>query len=219
MPDMMLKLIIKDIRGYWRFIIFWIFLPGILWISIFLVPLFPPRGIIIFCAGAIVAAISYFTFSEKKQRLETLVCSLPVPRRSVVMARYLLSLFIMIFGIMLFYCAIYTSYIIHAKPLADFNDIYGLNALFIVLLVTTVSASIILPAIYKFRIMGMIFTLPVAFNAGMYLALSIFRFSDIPYLELSDGNLLKIIMTGFVMLAAPVISLNISLKLYEIKDL
>ncbi len=217
---MILNLILKDIRGYWRFIIFNIFLPAILWLSILTIPSFPPLGNFIFCTAAVVAAISYFTFSEKKQKLETLICSLPVSRKSVVAARYLFALCIAVFGTILLYFAVYASYLIYSKPFFEFHTFYNLKSLFISIVIISVSVSCFFPFTYKFRIMGMIFTLPIGFTLGMRSTISVFRFDErtyVPYFLKSD--LMTIIIITLVVVVLIIISVMISIKLFEQKDL
>jgi hypothetical protein len=217
---MILNLILKDIRGYWRYIIFYIFLPATLWISILIIPHFPARGNIIFSTAAIVAAISYFAFSEKKQKLETLICSLPVSRRSFVIARYLFALCIAICGFVILYFASYATYLIYSKPVSEFFQTYNLKSFFIALYVISVSVSFFFPFIYKYRITGMIFTLPIGFTLGMHSMVLIFKFTKQSYLPyFSDADFIKVIIIAPIILIMPIISAMISMKLYEWKDL
>jgi len=217
---MLFNLILKDIRGYWRFIIFNIFLPAILWLSILTIPSFPPLGSFIFCTAAIVAAISYFTFSEKKQKLETLVCSLPVSRKSLVAARYLFALCIAVFGIILLYFAVYVTYLIYSKPVSEFYNYYNLKSLFISLVIISISVSCFFPFTYKFRITRMIFTLPIGFTLGMHLTTSIFKFNQRPYLPyFIESDIVTIVSFVFIIVLMLIISVIISIKLFERREL
>jgi ABC-2 type transport system permease protein len=217
---MILNLILKDILGYWRYIIFSIFFPATLWLSILTIPSFPPLGNFIFCTAAIVAAISYFTFSEKRQKLETLVCSLPVSRKSVVAARYLFALCVAVFGIILLYFVVYASYLIYSKPVFEFHTFYNLKSLFISLVIISVSVSCFFPFTFKLRILGMIFTIPIGFTLGMHTTTSIFRYDErayMPYFIKSD--LLTIIIVTIVVTVMIILSVTISIKLFEQRDL
>ncbi len=217
---MILNLILKDIRGYWRYIVFSIFLPATLWISILIIPHFPARGNLIFCAAAIVAAISYFAFSEKKQKLETLICSLPVSRRSFVIARYLFAFCIAIFGFVLLYFASYTTYLIYSKPITEFYETYNLKSFFIALYIISISVSFIFPFIFKFRIMGMIVTLPIGFTLAMHSMVLIFNFTKQSYISyFSNADFVKVVLIAPIILILPIISAMISMKLYERKDI
>lgn len=217
---MLFNLILKDIRGYWRFIIFNIFLPAILWLSILTIPSFPPLGNFIFCTAAVVAAISYFTFSEKKQKLETLVCSLPVSRKSVVAARYLFALCVAVFGIILLYFAVYATYLIYSKSIYEFHTFYNLKSLFISLVIISVSVSCFFPFTFKLRILGMIFTLPVGFTFGMHSTITIFRFNERSYVPyFLETDLMTVIIVPLVVAAMIVLSVMISVKLFEKRDL
>lgn len=217
---MILNLIMKDIRGYWRYIIFSIFLPATLWISILIIPHFPARGNVIFSTAAIVAAISYFAFSEKKQKLETLICSLPVSRRSFVIARYLFAFCIAIFGFVLLYLASYATYLIYSKPVSEFFETYNLKSFVIALYIISVSVSFFFPFIYKFRIIGMILTLPIGFTLAMHSTVLIFKFTKQSYMPyFSDADFIKVILITPIILIMPIISAMISIKLYEWKDL
>jgi len=217
---MIFKLILKDIMGYWRYIIFAIYLPAILWLSVLTIRSYPPLGNFIFCTAAIVAAISYFTFSEKKQKLETLICSLPVNRRTFVMGRYLFALSIAVFGILLLYLAVLLIYLIYSKPISEFHDYYGLKSLFIALVIISVSVSCFFPFTYKFRITGMVFTLPIGFSLGMYLTILIFRFDErsyIPYFLRSD--FITIISVALITVLILLVSVFISIRLFEQREL
>jgi hypothetical protein len=71
----------------------------------------------------------------------------------------------------------YLIQFIYANPRSHFNELYSLKALFIALFFTSIHAGIFIPAIFKFKLPGMIFT----FVIGLAAAILITHYFYAPY--------------------------------------
>ncbi|MBN2091821.1 ABC-2 transporter permease [candidate division KSB1 bacterium] len=217
---MIMKLILKDIRGYWRFIVLTIFLPGIAWSLLLFFPYYPAWGYVMFCSMAIFAAISYFSFSEKKQNLEILTCSLPVTRTAMVFSRYLLALIITFAGIILYYGAAYIGDLIYSHPVTNFSQINDPKVLLMSVFFIMIISSIFLPGIFCFKITGMIFNFIIAMIGAMNLTFKIFQPKKdfySPYFK--NNDLLSVLTLIAGMALALFISITLSRLHYKNKDL
>lgn len=205
---MITKLILKDLRGYWQFIVFWIFLPSIAWSGLLYFPYYPWHGYVLFCSIAIFAAISYFTFSEKKQHLEVLTCSLPVTRTAIVLSRYIFALLVMIAGFIIFYSITWIADLIYSNPVTTFEQINHPKVLLMCLFLISFVTSYFLPAVFSSKIMGMVFNFMIALIFGITVTLKIFRPHQNSYeLDFSPEKFMLLIA---VTLLLPLISILVS---------
>ncbi len=214
---MIAKLILKDIRGYWRFIVLTIFLPGIAWSLLLFLPYFHWSGYVLFCSMAIFAAISYFSFSEKKQHIEILTCSLPVTRTAIVLSRYFLALIITFVGIILYYATAYVGDLIYPHSVTTFSQINHPKILLMSLFFISIISSIFLPAIFSLKITGMIFTFAIAAIGAVSLTYKIFN----PKHDFYESNFQSddVIAIICAMILALLFSSVLSLIHYNRKDL
>jgi hypothetical protein len=211
------NLILKDIRGYWRFVLLTIFLPGIAWSLLLFFPYFRWSGYVGFCSMAIFAAISYFSFSEKKQHIEILTCSLPVTRTAIVLSRYLLALIITFIGIILYYGTAYVGDFIYPHSVTTFSQINNPKVLLMCLFFISIISAIFLPGIFCFKRTGMIFTFTIAMIGAFSLTYKIFHPKQ-GFYE-SDFQSYKVIVIICIMISALNISGILSLIHYKRKDL
>lgn len=211
------KLILKDIRGYWRFIVLSIFLPGIAWSLLLFLPYYHWSGYVLFCSFAIFAAISYFSFSEKKQHIEILTCSLPVTRTAIVLSRYLLALIITFVGIILYYATAYIGDFIYPHSVTTFSQINNPKILLMSLFFISIISSIFLPGIFSLKIIGMIFNLAIAMFGAMTLTFKIFH----PHRNFYESNFQsdKVIVLICAMTLAWIVSVLLSITHYKTKEL
>lgn len=214
---MILKLILKDIRGYWRFVVLTIFLPGIAWSLLLFLPYYHWSGYVLFCSFAIFAGISYFSFSEKKQHLEILTCSLPVTRTAIVLSRYLLALTITFVGIILYYATAYIADLIYTHSVTTFSQINHPKVLLMSLFFISIISSIFLPGIFSLKIIGMIFNFAIAAIGAISLTYKIFH----PHQNFYESNFQseKVITLICAMLLAWLFSALLSLSHFQRKDL
>ena len=214
---MITKLILKDIRGYWRFVVLTIFLPGIAWSLLLFLPYYHWSGYVLFCSFAIFAAISYFSFSEKKQHIEVLTCSLPVTRTAIVLSRYLLALIITFVGIVLYYATAYIGDFIYPHSVTTFSQINHPKVLLMSLFFISIISSIFLPAIFSLKIIGMIFNFAIAMIGAMTLTFKIFH----PHQNFYESNFQndKVITLICAMMLAWLVSVLLSIIYYKRKEL
>ncbi len=214
---MIAKLILKDIRGYWRFVVLTIFLPGIAWSLLLFLPYFHWSGYVLFGSMAIFAAISYFSFSEKKQHLEILTCSLPVTRIAIVLSRYLLALIITFVGIMLYYATAYIGDFIYPHSVTTFSQIDHPKVLLMSLFFISIISSIFLPGIFSLKIIGMIFNFAIAAIGAISLTYKIFHPQQA--FHETDFQSDKVIVLICAMMFAWLFSVLLSLSHFQRKDL
>jgi ABC-type transport system involved in multi-copper enzyme maturation permease subunit len=214
---MITKLILKDIRGYWRFMVFNIFLPGIAWSLLLFLPYYHWSGYMGFCSMAIFAAISYFSFSEKKQHIEILTCSLPVTRTAIVLSRYLLALIITVVGIILYFGTAYVGDLIYPNSVTTFSQINNPKILLMSLFFISIISSIFLPAIFSLKMTGMIFTFAIAMIGAVSLTYKIFHPKQGFYeSNFQSSDVIELICA---MILALLISVVLSLIICKRKDL
>jgi hypothetical protein len=214
---MIAKLILKDIRGYWRFVVLSIFSPGIAWSLLLFIPYYHWSGFVLFCSFAIFAAISYFSFSEKKQHIEILTCSLPVTRTAIVLSRYLLALIITFVGIILYYATAYVGDFIYPHSVTTFSQINHPKVLLMSLFFISIISSIFLPGIFSLKITGMIFNFAIAMIGGLSLTYKIFHPKQ--GFHESDFESFDVMILICAMMLALFFSVVLSLSHYQRKDL
>ena len=214
---MLRNLILKDLKAYKKYLSLVIFLPGILWTSIVFYNFLPWNNYMMFCNLVIFAAGTYYTFSEKKQNLQTLICSLPVSRRQIVFAKYLTTFVIIVIGIIIFIFTTYFNNQIHGYSAIDFQKLFHLKILYMSFFIFSIFFSIFLPATFYFRMIGMAFTLTAAVIISVNsfdVAFRAYRSNFVPYFTPDDAW--KIIILTMIMICLPIISLLLSLKIYKI---
>lgn len=211
------KLILKDIRGYWRFIVLSIFLPGVAWSLLLFLPYYQWSGYVLFCSFAIFAAISYFSFSEKKQHIEILTRSLPVTRTAIVLSRYFLALIITFVGIILYYATAYIGDFIYHHSVTTFSQINHPKILLMSLFFISIISSIFLPGIFGFKMTGMIFNFAIAMIGAMTLTFKIFHPHRNFYESIFKSD--KVIVLICAMTLAWLVSVLLSIIHYKRKEL
>lgn len=166
---------------------------------------------------AIFAAISYFSFSEKKQHLEILTCSLPVTRTAIVLSRYFLALIITFVGIILYYAIAYVGDLIYPHSVTTFSQINHPKVLLMSLFFISIISSIFLPGIFSLKIIGMIFNFAIAAIFAINLTYKIFH----PLRNFHESNFQseKVITLICAMVLAWLFSVLLSLSHFQRKDL
>ncbi len=208
---MIWKLVQKDLLAYRRYIFFGILLPAIFWNIFFIYPYFRWSVFIIYSNLAIVAATTYFIFSEKKQSLETLVGSFPVTRTQIVYARYLLALTLTVSGILLYYLNGYVCDLIYSETVAHFDKISHLKNLFLSLFLLSIFISLHYPVTFRFGMTGMVFSLLIAVSVSIFLTIQLFEINTrtwSPYFN--AGDKLQIILICFGIFIVPLLSVWLS---------
>jgi len=213
------KFIVKDIKAHKK-LIFGGFFAHLILGSIFTFRYYPWNIYAMYGYLVISFVSSFYLFSEKKRKIEVLNSSLPGTRSTVVIARYSASIVIAIFGIILWLLNAYISEFIYTDAMTHFHQIANPKVLLMALLFISIQLSIFLPAVFSFRILGMISTFVIALIAAILSIPLIFhpyKRSYNPYFEIWDLPLI-FILTLFIILA-PLISATFSITIYQRKDL
>ena len=95
-----------------------------------------------------------------------------------------------------------------------------MKVIYIALLFISIQASIFLPALFRFRLVGTVLTFIIALVAAVSSVTLIFR----PYSRYFNSyfveeDIIVIPVLTFIMVAAPAISLAVSLSVYKRKDI
>ena len=166
------------------------------------------------------AASAFYLFSGKKNGIEMLTCSLPVTRSDIVYARYLAVVVIFSVGLSLWFLNGTIADMIFTNAVTDFSQAKHPKVIFISLFYFSILASIFLPAVFGFRILGMVLTFVIALVvavASVPLLFHPYSRSFTPYFEASDFYpfMFLSIVIGILLC----ISFLLSLKIYNYKDL
>ena len=216
---MILKFIIKDIKGYKKLIIGGYFAPIVMG-SIFTFRYYPWHVYTMYGYLVIAFISSFYLFSEKKRAAEILTITLPGTRSTIVITQYLTSIIIAIFGIILWLLNAYISEFIYTNAMSHFQQIAKLKVLFMALLFISIQLSIFLPAVFSFRIFGMISIFVIALIAAILSIPLIFlpyKRAYNPYFEI--GDLALVAFLALFIIFAPLISAAVSMTIYKTRDL
>ncbi len=216
---MLFKFIIKDFKAYKK-LIFGGFLAHLLMGSIFTFRYYPWHVYTMYGYLVISFISSFYLFSEKKRAAEILTVTLPGTRSTIVIARYLTSIIIAVFGIILWLLNAYISEFIYTDAMSHFQQIAKLKVLFMALLFISIQLSIFLPAAFSFRIFGMVSTFVIALIAAILSIPLIFhpyKRAYNPYFEI--GDLALVAFLALCIIFAPFISAAVSMTIYKTRDL
>jgi len=103
-------------------------------------------------------AILILLLVEKKGLSELLICSLPVNRFQIVIARFITVAVLTAILLSLWYLVGVVASLLFPNALSDFSYALNLKSLFISSVYFTVLISILLPAVFGFRTTGVILT-------------------------------------------------------------
>jgi len=216
---MILKFIIKDLKAYKKLVVGG-FLAHLLMGSIFTFRYYPWHVYTMYGYLVIAFISSFYLFSEKKRAAEILTVTLPGSRSTVVMARYLTSIFIAALGFILWLVNAYISEFIYHDAMTHFYQIAKPKVLLMAMLFISIQLSLFLPAAFSFRIFGMVLTFVIALIAAILSIPLIFhpyKRAYNPYFEIGDVGLVAL-LTLFIVLT-PIISATFSITIYQRKDL
>jgi hypothetical protein len=216
---MIRKLILKDLTAYRKNIIL-NFLAFMILGNIFIFRYYPWHVYMMYGYLGLVFISTFFSFTEINKNTEVLTCSLPVSRSRIVIARYLTSAFLMFGGLSLWYLNGYCASFLYRDSETDFNQILYLKVIYIALLFISIQASIFLPALFRFRLVGTVLTFIIALVVAVSSVTLIFRPHSHSFNSyFVEGELIVISVLTFIMVVAPAISLAVSLSVYKRKDI
>jgi len=215
---MVVRLILKDIYAYKNTIFLRIILLWLLFGVLVIYRYFPWElsPITMHASMTVAIASTLFSFFDKNRKTEILTSSLPVTRSMIVRARYLTSLLIASVGILLWLFIVYVAEYVYPSMRTNYAQIFNFKILLIVLFYIVVHNTLFLPAVFKFRLLGTIFSFALALIASIiatryafYHDKGLFNL----YLERTDAYALAIIIL------APVISTIVSVFIFKKRDL
>ena len=216
---MIFKLVYKDLLAYKK-LIAGIFLSHMLLAGVFTFRYYQWNIYVMYGYLIISFAGSFICFSEKKQNTETLTCSLPVTRSSIVAAKYLTSAIIAATGIFLWFLNAYIFDLIYTDAVTNFYQITYPKVLFMALFFLSINMSIFLPAVFRLRLLGLILTYSISLTIAVLTIPLIFypyKSSYIPHFAAEDFFLISVL--SVIMIILPIISLLLSLRIYNRQDL
>lgn len=216
---MIQKFIIKDIKAYKKLIFGGLFAHLIMG-SVFTFQYYPWHVYAMYGYLGISFVSNFYLFKEKKLSTEILTNSLPGDRATIVIARYLTSIVIIVIGLILWTLNAYISEIIFADARTHFYHIAKVKVLLMALLFMSIQLSIFMPAIFSFRTFGMAATYAVALIAAILpipLIFHPYKRSYNPYFEI--GDLALVCFLTLFIIFAPLISATLSVTIYQRKDL
>lgn len=216
---MILKFIIKDLKAYKK-IFFGGYFAHLLMGSMFTFRYYPWHVYTMYGYLVIAFISSFYLFSEKKRAAEILTVTLPGSRPTVVIARYLTSIIIAVFGIILWLVNAYISEFIYHDAMTHFHQIAKPKVLLMALLFVSIQLSVFLPSVFSFRIFGMISTFVIALITAILSIPLIFhpyKRAYNPYFEI--GDLALVAFLALFIIFAPLISAAFSMTIYKTRDL
>ena len=215
---MILQFIIKDIKAYKKIILGGLF-AHLLMGSVFTFRYYPWHVYAMYGYLVISFVSTFFLFCEKKRSAEILTNSLPGTRSTIVIARYFTSTIIIILGLILWLLNAYISESIYTAALTQFNQIARPKVLFMALLFVSIHLSAFLPAVFGFRVLGMVSTYVIAIIAAILPIPLIFH----PYKNYNPnfeaGDIALISILSLFIILAPSISATLSIIIYKRKNL
>ena len=216
---MILNLIIKDIKVYWKTIstwyLFWLVMNSSIITTIDNETWIP--YISIGCIQISIAIGIYF-FKDRTSKGEILICSLPVLRHTIIRAKYITSGGIALVGLVVWLLnAVMLNSVFITTP-HDFYLFHSPYVLLIVILYFTVFISVFLPLAAGYL---KSWKVVVILLIGAFFFVKAFRFvaPRIHDFTIEPGSVLFVITAILIVIAAPYISLNLSVKMYNSIDL
>ncbi len=167
------------------------------------------------CIFFMLYAIILITVFDEKLRGDMLKCSLPVTRRRIVSARYVLTYFVMFSGLIIWLTVAYIINLIFPDAPGDINRILSVRTVVIYLFAVILFMSVFLPARFLVgAVWGLIITIPV-FAAIIFIKNRL-PFSSPVYETLANPGLPYLIVFFTVFIAAATgLSYYLSVKAFK----
>ncbi len=171
-------------------------------------------------ALTIVFAASFFSLKEKNHQIETLTCSLPVSRNTIVQSRYLTTAVITVSGLLIWFVFSYVAELLYSDPATHFVQIFHFKVVLIILFFVIIHTGIFIPAVFKFNIVGTILLFIIAMIIALVLTLFCFDpFGGSLTTHFVDDGGLLIMSYTILMILFLLISFILSIRLYRRRDL
>ncbi|MBN2091820.1 ABC-2 transporter permease [candidate division KSB1 bacterium] len=217
---MILRLILKDLKANYSSIFLRSFLFSLIAGSVFVYRYYHWNVYMMYGYLTFAFASSNYLFIESKHANEVKTLTLPVNRASIVIAKYLTTIFIAILGLSLWILNAWFSEYLFPDAKSEFQPIFKFKVIFMAFVFVAIHLSIFLPSAFRFRTFGMIFTFVIAlFLAVASIPVLFYPYKSYynPYFESED--LMMVLMLTLFIILAPVISAALSVALYRTKEL
>jgi ABC-type transport system involved in multi-copper enzyme maturation permease subunit len=217
---MMLNLLLKDLRAFGKSLLK-ITVLSLIVITLFI---FLHEGswfiYIVMAAGQISFVIGYYLMSEKIHRGEILICSLPVTRKTIIRAKYLVALLIVIGGITLWFLyACLLNFIFTDLP-GNFQLFTNPIVIFSILFYFSFFISAFVPIVTIFDKIWALTNLSILFAAIFIVPFSLyFEFKGSFHAKFEAGNILFFGSLILIMILLSWFSIALSTRLFKQREL
>ena len=188
---MITQLILKDLRAY-GFRMLLLFLGYLAIGGLFIFRFYQWHVFMMYGYLLISSLIAYFVLPEKFKNSEIMICSLPVTREMIVIAKFILTYIIIIAGLIIWFLNAYIFEFVFPNARTDFNQIFFPKVVFMALFFLILQSSLFLPSYFSMKKFGTIFmfivsmviaitSIPLLFNPYKYSFNPYFTQNDIPF--------------------------------------
>ena len=207
---MILKLIHKNVRLYWKKIFLHVLLPMAVASMVFNLKYYSGGGVdgyVLQACMVICIACSIITFYEKSRNENLFYCSLPVNRKSIVISKYITVALISVAGVLIYLLNVAVAELVYDNSLVKLTDLFQFRILLFVIFLILLFNSIFLPVAMHLKEITSFIAVLVIMVISILIAVAIFK----PFHH--STNILEpqnIILSLLLM----VISLTISIKIF-----
>ncbi|MBN2354544.1 ABC-2 transporter permease [candidate division KSB1 bacterium] len=171
-----------------------------------------------YLAVSMISAMVFIT--ERSKSVESLVCSLPVRRVQIILAKYVLALFLPLIGLALWYAAATIAEVMYIDARTRLHEIQHIKVLFMALMFFSIYFSILLPSFFGMRIIGLVIMTFVAHVAAILPIPLLFHPYRASYEAAVTGADIPLLIPVAVMVGLlPIASFFIAGRIYDRKDI
>lgn len=168
-----------------------------------------------------VSMISAAVFiAERSKNIDHLACSLPVRRTQIIAAKYLLALLLPVIGLTLWYAAANIAQVIYIDARTHLHEIQHIKVLFMALIFFSIYFSILLPAFFGMRIIGLVIMIFVAHVAAILPIPLVFHPYRASYeTAITSADIPLLIVAAIMVVLLPIVSFSATRRMYDRKDI
>lgn len=218
---MILKLILKDLKMSWRTLLIWTLL-CLAWSAFLIAVLQDSWKMYISIAPLQISfIIGAYAVKEKTSKGETLTCSLPVLRSSVILSRYLTAAVIAVIGIVIWSLNAWILHSLLTSTPDDFQFLVGNLFVFVLaIFFMVIFVSVFMPILNLFNAPWVFMNIMIGSFIVIYLAIILIHPSLDAYFRGSKVvDLNYMIVVTFIATAFLLTSVFLSQKMFQNKDL
>ena len=217
---MILQLIAKDFKAHYATIFLKILL---LWLSfgaLMMFRLFEWDAYMMHALMAIAFACSVFLMKERNRNTDILTCSLPVTKKMVVIARYTTCGLIALAGIAIWFGIAHAANFFYSTSVTRIEQIINMKVVFMALFFLSLHISFFLPAVFRFRLGGVIIFFSLALIIALFSTAVIFNPGSYSFNNnVIFSKAVSIFGLSTILIVAPMFSVMFSIFLYNRTDL